>query len=740
MKDCQRCGHEFANENAKFCDQCGHDNSWSDGDIDRPEALKKYVTALPPIFFDLESTPEALNTFSLSLRERFKISFEQHKTIFAALTEKKNTLAAMLGLGLEFDENILDAYAGHDTHLRFRLNNPQTSTEIFKITLEWDDPETPDHQDYRTSSAGFLKPGQQIEVAGTHMFMRAGPKEISELVLTLENQFFDKARFLVFPFRFKVANSAQQVVNNITTHNQISIEGRGVVDASGAGTTINQDKVDAEPRWVPLKFSLILDEDFYAFIDSKVGVEQALKQEQKRINEEKRIEEERHLTEQKRREDEELQRRLEERERQIQEKRLHEEEEKKRIENQKAQRKEEERLAEQRRAEEDAKQKVALEQQKKEKERQIAEERSRKEEERHKQERARQTAEQRRIDERQRQEAEEERAKAEKKQEGQSSIWGKLGGAILLAVCVFIGKQFFKSDSDSPVEQLQAKIETTAPSAKRSEKPPAPSKKPSSLDSPTAPPLSEQSIAHVSVYGVRGSRAAAWNVRVAPQKEIDESVKKSCEQYSDGATCERLLAGHFNCVAVFNGSNNFVWPQAGNTLDEVTSLGASRCLEKNGSACALAENGSRCIDSGASAAPLPKPIPPQAKTPEFVVPPAPPPVKTSGSQSYAAVYFNPDTQYWGGSVGYSGTDNTDQKAKQGCESNGGLCRKYSSGFARCYAVYKNSSGKGIWVKLGMASDQVINEGKAECETFFGSEGSPCKLLGDVNKLCAPEKN
>jgi len=738
MSDCQRCGHEFASTNAKFCAECGHHNSWTENEIDRPDALKKYVTALPSIFFDLETSSEALNAFSLSLRERFKISFQQHQTIFAALTEKKNALAAMLGIGLEFDENVLDAYAGHDTHLRFRLNNPQTSAEIFKVTLEWDDPETPDHQDYKVSSAGFLKPGQHIEVAGTHMFMRAGPKEISELILTLENQFFDKARFLVFPFRFKVANSGQQVVNNITTHNQISIEGRGVVDASGAGTAINQDKVDAEPHWVPLKFSLILDDDFYAFIDSKVGVERALQLEQNRIIEEKRLEEERHLAEQKRREDEELQRRLEERERQIQEKRLREEEEKKRIENQKAQRKEEERLAEQRRAEEDAKQKVALEQQQKEKERQIAEERRRKEDERHKQERERQAAEQKRIDERQRKAAEEERAKAEKKQEGKSSIWGKLGGAILIAVCVFIGKQFFKSDSK--VEELNAKIETTAPKAKRLEKPAAPSKKPSAIDSPSAIPLSEQSIAHVSVYGVRGSRAAAWNVRVAPQKEIDESVKKSCEQYSNGTPCERLLSGHFNCVAVFNGSNNFVWSQAGNTLDEATSLGAARCQEKNGSACTLAENGSRCVDSSISVAPSPKPYTPQAKTPEFVVPAAPPPPpKTKGPQSYAAVYVNPDTQYWGGSVGYSGAENTDERAKQGCESNGGACRKYSSGFASCYAVYKNSTGKGIWVKLGGSSEQVVNEGKAECESFFGSDGSPCKLSGDINKLCAPEK-
>jgi hypothetical protein len=313
-----------------------------------------------------------------------------------------------------------------------------------------------------------------------------------------------------------------------------------------------------------------------------------------------------------------------------------------------------------------------------------------------------------------------------------------LGGAILIAVCVFIGKQFFKSDSK--VEELNAKIETTAPKAKRLEKPAAPSKKPSAIDSPSAIPLSEQSIAHVSVFGVRGSRAAAWNVRVAPQKEIDESVKKSCEQSSNGATCERLLSGHFNCVAVFNGSNNFVWAQAGNTLDETTSSGASRCQEKNGSACTLAENGSRCVDSSISAAPSPKPYTPQAKTPEFVVPAAaPPPPKNKGPQSYAAVYVNPDTQYWGGSVGYSGAENTDERAKQGCESNGGACRKYSSGFASCYAVYKNSTGKGIWVKLGGSSDQVVNEGKAECESFFGSDGSPCKLSGDINKLCAPEK-
>lgn len=264
MSRCQKCGNVFSNPSAQFCNECGHNNSWPAHELDRPETVKKYVMAFHQIYFDIESSPDFVTTTSEKLRERFRISFERHERITDAFVGKKNALSSMLDLQIEFDENVVDAYAGHDTHLCFRIKNPAGSPEMFKVTLDWDDPETPDHMDYKASSPGFIKPGQQIEVAGTHVFSRAGPKEIAELYLTIENQFYDKVRFLVSPFRFKVGHASQQVVNNITTHNQISIEGRGVVDASGAGTEQKSAPVDTQPRWKKLQFSLIPDEEFVA--------------------------------------------------------------------------------------------------------------------------------------------------------------------------------------------------------------------------------------------------------------------------------------------------------------------------------------------------------------------------------------------------------------------------------------------------------------------------------------------
>ena len=262
MSRCQSCGNIFSNPSAKFCSECGHDNSWPAHEVDRSDTVKKYVMAFHQLYFDVDSTSDFITINAQKLRERFKITFEKHETIIQAFESKKSTLASMLDVQLDFDENVIDAYAGHDTHLCFRIKNPAGSPEMFKVTLDWDDPDTPDHMDYKASSSGFIKPGQQVEVAGTHVFSRSGPKEIAELFLTIENQFFDKVRFLVSPFRFKVGNAGQQVVNNITTHNQISIEGRGVVDASGAGTEQKLASIDTTPRWKRLQFSLIAEEEF----------------------------------------------------------------------------------------------------------------------------------------------------------------------------------------------------------------------------------------------------------------------------------------------------------------------------------------------------------------------------------------------------------------------------------------------------------------------------------------------
>ena len=263
MSRCQQCGQAFGNPFPKFCNECGHDNSWAESELNNADHIKKYILALHQIFFDIEMNREKVEQYSFSLRQRFKISFERHETVLNTFEVKKRSLTSMQTLQLEFDENVTDAYAGEDTYLRFRITSPIGGSEIFKVTLEWDDPETPDEMDYIASSAGLIKPGQQVELGGTHVFNRAGPKEISDLLMTIENQFFEKEVFKVSPFRFNVAKASEHVVNYISTHNQISIEGRGVVDASGSGREPQPDSTKAlQPRWNKLNFSLTLDDSF----------------------------------------------------------------------------------------------------------------------------------------------------------------------------------------------------------------------------------------------------------------------------------------------------------------------------------------------------------------------------------------------------------------------------------------------------------------------------------------------
>lgn len=259
MKSCQRCGNVFNKTGAIFCGQCGHNNSWAESEVDLPENIGKYAIALHHLFFDPGNTQEALGKYAVDLRERLKISFGQHEIIMVKFTERRSAIAQMLSLRIEFDENISDAYAGHDTHMRFRITNPSNNAEMFKAILEWDDPETPNPVDFRAMTDSFVKPGQAQEIAGTHVFMRAGPKQISQMYLAVENQFFDQCKFVVSPFSFRVGSFQQQVVNNITTHNQISIEGRGVVDASNMGGASAGVSPDDQPRWKVLNFTLALD-------------------------------------------------------------------------------------------------------------------------------------------------------------------------------------------------------------------------------------------------------------------------------------------------------------------------------------------------------------------------------------------------------------------------------------------------------------------------------------------------
>ena len=252
---CYFCGLENPSQTAKICSECGPSKKWLEEEVDQPKALKTYQALLSELVFDSHHVEE-IEVFSDRARDRFKISISAHREILGKLEVQKSEVAALMQFQLEFDENVLDAYAGHDTYLKFRLMNT-SADEMFKAELKWDDPETPDEMDLLIAIKSYVKSGQDRVVGGTHVFSRGGFKEIEDLYITISNQLLDSATFRVEPFSLKVGNPDQHITQNISTHNQISIEGRGVVDASGMGTEKNTDvrNVSLQPKWKKLNFS-----------------------------------------------------------------------------------------------------------------------------------------------------------------------------------------------------------------------------------------------------------------------------------------------------------------------------------------------------------------------------------------------------------------------------------------------------------------------------------------------------
>ena len=177
------------------------------------------------------------------------------------------------GNKLEFDENVIDAYAGQETLLRFRFTN-QSDNELIKVHLHWDDPDTPDDLDFNLRSLNYIKPKQSTILAGNHIFTRFGFKEISDLQAIISDPEQKNAKFIVSPFNFKIANVGQTIINNITknTTQNISIEGRGVVDASGSSANESQNLSNQtkSPVWKTLSVIYQSNED-NDFIESLIN-------------------------------------------------------------------------------------------------------------------------------------------------------------------------------------------------------------------------------------------------------------------------------------------------------------------------------------------------------------------------------------------------------------------------------------------------------------------------------------
>ena len=258
MSTCYFCGSLERNFADKFCAVCG--SRWVEETIlDAPDEVAQYCANLYEIF---ESSNDDPNSDEIKeMRKRYKISLSVHSHLVKELIAKLKVVEGLSDFSLEFDENINDAYAKEDTFLRFKFINRSKSVRIKSALLEWDDPETTDNMDYKAKSQSPIKPTEFCELTSTHVFQRSGRKHISEMYLTVENNFGNSAKFLVNTIYFSVKNLDQKVVNNISTHTQINMNEMGILNNENNQTTNKIDLDDGlgSPKWREVKTHIKLD-------------------------------------------------------------------------------------------------------------------------------------------------------------------------------------------------------------------------------------------------------------------------------------------------------------------------------------------------------------------------------------------------------------------------------------------------------------------------------------------------
>jgi hypothetical protein len=260
MFKCIFCGLENLSINARFCTECGPENPsvyWKPQDIDEQEKVTQYETLIRDFIFDTNQNME-FNKIANRIRERLKISHSTHLQLIKKLQDEKKSIEHLFHFQFEFNENLLEAYAGHDTFLSFRYTN-LSEMDLFNVAIYWDDLETTDRVDLQAQTRSFVKPKTSVSLGSKVVFDRMGLKEISNLRITVTDQFGDGAIFIIDPFKFKIANHEKNIINNISTHNQISIEGRGVVDATVVGIDKNDNNqpFSDQPRWKQLGFKYL---------------------------------------------------------------------------------------------------------------------------------------------------------------------------------------------------------------------------------------------------------------------------------------------------------------------------------------------------------------------------------------------------------------------------------------------------------------------------------------------------
>jgi len=247
---CPKCGEAIEKSSTKFCRGCGTSVERFI-EFDNPAHLRSYEEAAFALLSDGDTSVD--DPRLEHLRSRLLISQSYRQSILANLHKQIQSVKPLSNFRVEFDSNVQDALVNGDTLLRFRFTNLSDSEQL-KLEICWDDPELPEDQDFKVFTRGFCKPRNNESLIQTHVFRRPGRKSITGILAHITNLYGDKATFNLSPIEFFVASPNQTLVQHTTTNTSISIEGRGVIDASGvAANAAGTHDPALKSHWVALQ-------------------------------------------------------------------------------------------------------------------------------------------------------------------------------------------------------------------------------------------------------------------------------------------------------------------------------------------------------------------------------------------------------------------------------------------------------------------------------------------------------
>lgn len=234
-----------------FCENCGVD--WKAIEqLDEIRSINLYKSQLEELLLhDLDANHEK---FLLDRRKKLKISFAVHQDIKTKILAIVRAAESLKAFKLEFNENLQDPYAGRHTLLQFRFTNLSSSEWFSEVKLFWDDPETGDDMDYQASNSGTVRPGLPATLGATHVFARAGTKEIKNLEITVVTADGETAKFRAETFYVQIGDPNQRVHNS--NINNTTISGR-VVDATGVAANNAEPEKSNSPKWKNISFTIV---------------------------------------------------------------------------------------------------------------------------------------------------------------------------------------------------------------------------------------------------------------------------------------------------------------------------------------------------------------------------------------------------------------------------------------------------------------------------------------------------